>query len=66
MRRSLAKFSKSEASDHTPSWADFITTTPEIKFSVHARLGDTMANDDKSPLMASAKKTEQRDSENPK
>src|SRR5438445_937409 len=24
-----------EASDHTPSLADFITTTPELKFSVH-------------------------------
>jgi hypothetical protein len=56
MRRSLTKFSESEASDHTPSWADFITTTPELKFSVHTRPGETMANDDKSPLMASAKK----------
>jgi hypothetical protein len=36
MRRSLAKFSESEASDHTPSLADFITTTSELKFSVHA------------------------------
>src|ERR1700730_6051178 len=35
MRRSLAKFSESEASNHTPSWADFTTTTPELKFSVH-------------------------------
>ena len=34
MRRSLAKFSESEASDHTPSWADFITTMPELKLSV--------------------------------
>ena len=32
MRRSLAKFSESEASNHTPSLADFITTTPELKF----------------------------------
>src|ERR1700692_4462930 len=32
MRRSLAKFSESEASNHTPSWADFTTTTPELKF----------------------------------
>jgi hypothetical protein len=32
------------------------TTTPELKFSVHTRPGDTVANDDKSPLMASAKK----------
>jgi transposase len=35
MRRSLAKFSESEASNHTPSLADFTTTTPELKFSVH-------------------------------
>jgi hypothetical protein len=35
MRRSLAKFSGSEASNHTPSLADFTTTTPELKFSVH-------------------------------
>jgi len=34
MRRSLARFSEPEASDHTPSLADFITTTPELKFSV--------------------------------
>src|SRR5260370_14261688 len=37
MRRSLAKFSESEASNHTPSLADFPTTTPELKFSVHRR-----------------------------
>src|SRR5258706_5016376 len=35
MRRSLAKFRESEASNHTPSLADFTTTTPELKFSVH-------------------------------
>src|SRR6202790_2783827 len=35
MRRSLAKFSESEASNHTPSLADFTTTTPELKFSLH-------------------------------
>ncbi len=35
MRRSLAKFSESEASNHTPSLAAFTTTTPELKFSVH-------------------------------
>src|ERR1700738_5055833 len=35
MRRSLAKFSESEASNHTPSLTDFTTTTPELKFSVH-------------------------------
>jgi hypothetical protein len=35
MRRSLAKFSESEASNHAPSLADFTTTTPELRFSVH-------------------------------
>ena len=35
LRWALAKFSESEASDHTPSLADFTTTTPELKFSVH-------------------------------
>src|SRR6202162_5405507 len=35
MRQSLVKFSESEASNHTPSLADFTTTTPELKFSVH-------------------------------
>src|SRR5258705_9185134 len=41
MRRSLAKFSESEASNHTPSSVDFTTTTPELKFSVHT--GPTVA-----------------------
>src|SRR5712671_6177268 len=35
MRRSLVKFSESEASNRTPSLAHFTTTTPELKFSVH-------------------------------
>ncbi len=35
MHQSLAKFSESEASNHTPSLGDFTTTTPELKFSVH-------------------------------
>jgi hypothetical protein len=39
MRRSLVKFSESEASNHTPSLADFTTTTPELKFSVHTASG---------------------------
>jgi hypothetical protein len=34
MHQSLAKFSESEASNHTLSLADFTTTTPELKFSV--------------------------------
>jgi len=37
MHQSLAKFSESEASNHTPSLVDFTTTTPELKFSVHTR-----------------------------
>ncbi len=45
MRRSLAKFSESEASNHTPSSADFTTTTPELKFSVHTtRFGQCQAS----------------------
>jgi hypothetical protein len=35
MHHSLVKFGESEASNHTPSLADFTTTTPELKFSVH-------------------------------
>src|SRR2546430_8274270 len=35
MHQSLVKFSESEASNHTPSLADFTTTTPELKFYAH-------------------------------
>src|ERR1700733_2227570 len=35
MPRSLAKFSESEASNHTPFLAGFTTTMLELKFSVH-------------------------------
>jgi hypothetical protein len=35
MRPLLARFSEPVLSGHLPSWADFITTTPELKFSVH-------------------------------
>ena len=35
MRRSLTKFSQPEASNHTPSSADFIITTSGFRFSVH-------------------------------
>src|ERR1700726_3025769 len=35
MHQSLVKFSESEASNHTPFLADFITTTSGFKFSVH-------------------------------
>jgi hypothetical protein len=38
MRRFLAPFSEPVWSGHVPSWADFITTTPELKFSVHTGL----------------------------
>jgi transposase InsO family protein len=31
----LARFSEPVWSGHLPSWADFITATPELKFSVH-------------------------------
>jgi hypothetical protein len=37
MRRFLARFSEPVWSGHVPSWADFITTTPELKFSVHTK-----------------------------
>jgi hypothetical protein len=40
MRRFLVQFSESEASNHTPSLADFTTTTPELKFSVHTGTAD--------------------------
>jgi hypothetical protein len=42
MHRSLVKFSESEASNHTPSLADFTTTTPELKFSVHTASFDLL------------------------
>jgi hypothetical protein len=35
MRRFPVWFSESEVSNHAPSLADFTTTTPELKFSVH-------------------------------
>jgi hypothetical protein len=35
MLRSLARFNGPEASDRTPSLADFITTTSGFRFSVH-------------------------------
>jgi hypothetical protein len=35
MRPFLARSSEPVWSGHLPSWADFITTTPELKFSVH-------------------------------
>src|SRR5260221_1727231 len=34
IRPLLARFSEPVWSGHLPSWADFITTTPELKFSV--------------------------------
>jgi hypothetical protein len=38
MRPLLARFSEPVWSGHLPSWADFITITPELKFSVHTGL----------------------------
>ena len=38
MRPFLARFSEPVWSGRLPSWADFITTTPELKFSVHTGL----------------------------
>ena len=38
MRPFLARFSEPVWSGHLPSWAHFITTTPELKFSVHTGL----------------------------
>src|ERR1700730_11910091 len=35
MRPFLARFSEPVWSGHLPSWADFITTTPVFRFSVH-------------------------------
>ena len=37
MRRFLARFSEPVRSVHAPSWADFITATPEFKLSVHLK-----------------------------
>jgi hypothetical protein len=36
MRRLLARFSESEASNHTASLTAFITATPELKFGTHS------------------------------
>ncbi|HEY4721123.1 MAG TPA: integrase core domain-containing protein, partial [Anaerolineae bacterium] len=38
MRRSVARFSGPDASNRTPSLADFITTTSGFRFSVHTRI----------------------------
>jgi hypothetical protein len=35
MRPFLARFSEPVWLGHLGSWADFITTTPELEFSVH-------------------------------
>src|ERR1700722_62228 len=43
MRRSLAKFSESEASNHTPFLAGFTTTTLELKLSVHTKYQDSLS-----------------------
>src|ERR1700730_16503692 len=62
MRRSLVKFSESEASNHRPSLADFTTTAPELKFSVHtgpdapiaARLNSVLRRDQTAPVSIGA------------
>ena len=41
MRPFLARFSEPVWSGHLASWADFITTTPELEFSVHTADFDT-------------------------
>jgi hypothetical protein len=46
MRQSLAKFSESEASNHTPSLAGFIITMSAFKFSVHT--GQSLAQTQRS------------------
>ena len=40
MRRFLARFSEPVWSGHVPSWADFITTTPELTVMDLLSLGD--------------------------
>ena len=45
MRRFIVRLSESEASNHTPSLADFTITTPELKFSVHTGRQTTAAKD---------------------
>src|SRR5450755_1761408 len=42
MRPFLARFSESVWSGHLASWADFITTTSELKFLVHTRVLGTL------------------------
>jgi hypothetical protein len=39
MRRFLVRFTEPVRSGRAPSWADFITTTAELKFSLHTRGG---------------------------
>ena len=45
MRRFLARFSEPVWSGHLPSWADFITTTPVFRFSVHTMVPGSAASD---------------------
>ena len=44
MRPFLARFSEPVWSGHLASWADFITTTPELEFSVNT--GDPLDEHD--------------------
>src|SRR6266404_440972 len=50
MHQSLVKFSESEASNHRPSLADFTTTMPELKFSVHTTGGTPKNGSDRAFL----------------
>jgi hypothetical protein len=40
MRPFLVRFNEPVWSGHAPSWADLITTTPELKFSVNTGIAD--------------------------
>ena len=50
MRPLLARFSEPVWSGHLASWADFITTTPELEFSVHTPPGRTLEKGDWLPI----------------
>src|SRR5258708_39127178 len=66
MRPLLARFSEPVWSGHLPSWADFITTTPELKFSVHtpvprlAKRWDGLRKIDQLPGLERVNKTARR------
>jgi hypothetical protein len=49
-RREHARFSEPVRSGQVPSWADFITTTPELKFSVHTTAGPSNSRKSSTPF----------------